>query len=340
MYHALKDAYRKALATDNSMMLALANIRQPKRFIKLAMYDQIFGHLPFVSRSQPAESANGPIDQAFVNDTFQIIKEKGIAIFPGRFADVARELRERYMRAEQNYESFDRYERTFFNPTCNDLISSFILKEDFLVLAAKYMRCQPYLRLGPSLAVLKPEHTTVTKLGVPHGLEESSWHIDTPTLFGFHLILNDTDENSTRMRYAVGSHKVRRAVSGIRSEESVNSRYDIIDCIGPAGTLYIFDHNGLHRKHGVADNLRATFEFYFTAGNQCFSIEQMRWSIEIDKKRGKPDRQQCGEGMYDSIHISDSMSAIQRKALQAMIEKKNWTESSNSRARGGYDPLT
>lgn len=340
MYDMLKNAYRKALVTDHPLVLTLANLRQPQRIIRLAMYDQVIGRLPLISKTRPAKAIKGPIDQAFVDHAHATIDEKGIVVFPGLFADVARQLRERYMRAEKDYEAFDRYERTFFNPTCNQLISSFILREEFLVLAAKYMRCQPYLRLGPSLAVLKPEHTTVAKLGVPHGLEESSWHIDTPTLFGFHLILNDTTAANTRMRYAIGSHKVRRSVSGVRSEESVEARYDIVDCIGPAGTLYIFDHNGLHRKHAVAGSLRATFEFYYTAGNQCFSVEQMRWSIEVDKKRGKPDRQVCGEGMQDAIHLNESMSPIQREALREMIEKKDWTETENSRARGNYEALT
>ncbi len=333
MYQTLKAAYRRAFITDHPVMLMIGHLRQPKRFVRLALYDQVFGKLPLLSRARPALPASGPIDEAFVEKAYGDIRDQGISIFPGLFAKQAQALREQYMRPLEAYEEFDRYDRIFFNPTCNDLISSFILNETFLVLAAKYMRCQPYLRLGPSLAVLKAAHTTIPKLGIPHGLDANGWHIDTPTLFGFHLILNDTSATDTRMRYALGSHKVRRSSSGLRSEESIERRYKVLDCVGPAGTLYIFDHAGLHRAHGVQGSARATFEFYFTAGNQCFAIEQMRWALEIDKMRGKPDRQHLGDGMFDPIQPGPALTPLQREALRAMMEKKKWKESANSRAR-------
>ena len=334
MYNALKSVYRKAFITDHPLMLAIGNLRQPRRFIQLAMHDQIVGKIPLLSRTRPMVPPTGPIDGALIEKAYADIREKGIAIFPGLLADKARELRARYMRADSEYDEFDRYDRIFFNPTSNELISSIVLNETFLALAGKFLGCQPYLRLGPSLAVLKPEHTTIPKYGVPHGLEQSGWHIDTPTLFGFHLIVNDTRPGDTRMRYAMGSQTVRRSSSGLRSEESIESRYPVLDCYGPAGTVYIFDHNGLHRAHGVKGSLRSTFEFYYTAGNSCFSIEMMRWAFEIDKLRGKPDRQHLGDGMMDPIRLNDAMTPLQRETLRAMMEKKKWKESAQSRARG------
>lgn len=339
MRQQIRDLYRKAFVTDHPLMLLIGNLRRPSRFFKLAQYDQAFGlaadsfKIPFVSKTRKPLDASGPVDAEFMEKAFRGLKENGMAIFPGLFAKEAAEIRQRYMQDLDSYEQFDRYDSTFLNPTCNEFISSFILSETFLTLVGRYMGCQPYLRLGPVVRVIRPSHTTVPELGIPNGLDSVPWHIDTPTMVGFHLILNDVDDNDTHMKLAKKSHRKMYSESGIRPEDSIVGKYEIEECVGPAGTLYIFDHNSFHRPHFVENSIRATFEFYFTAGNQCFSIEQMRWAIDIDKERGKPDRQKLGEGMDGQVELGDKLSALQKEALRAMVEKTSWEESEKSRSR-------
>jgi hypothetical protein len=168
--------------------------------------------------------------------------------------------------------------------------------------------------------VLYPRRTTVPEFWADNGLKDWPWHIDTPNLLSFHVLLNDTDENGTRMLYAKGSHRSIRAVAGIRTEESVLRRFSIFNCCGPKGTLYIFDNNGLHRPHAVANSMRATFEFYFTPGNQIYSMRKMRAILEEDKARGKRDLQRYGDGIDDEIRIPAWASPLQAEALRAMMK--------------------
>lgn len=321
MHPTLKELYRTAVVTDNPLMVALSNIRAPKRYLRRLAYDQIFGKIPFISRSAPACAARGPVDEKMVETAVSGLRKDGIVCFPGRYADIAGRLRERYARPEEEYEPANRYERTFFGPTGSSMLTEMVLDETILSIAARYLRCQPYLRHGAALAILKPADTTVPQHGVFNGLQDWPWHIDTPNLLSFHLLMNDTSMSDTRMRYAKGSHWINRAASGIRSEELVTARNEIFECCGPAGTLYIFDNNGFHRPHAVANSMRMTFEFYFTPGNQIFSMQKMRTIVEEDKSRGKRDLQFFGDGIFDEIEVSDRFSPLQREALTKIIEK-------------------
>ena len=321
MLQTAKSLYREAIATDHPLMVLLSNIRAPKRYLRRLLYDQIYGELPFVSRTAPAPTATGRIDTKMVETAVSALKTDGIVSFPGYCADIASQLRERYARPDAEYESANRYERIFFGPTGHSLLTDIVLDETLLAIAARYMNCQPYLRHGASLAVLRPADATVLKHGVANGLDEWPWHIDTPNLLSFHIILNDLTEEDTRMRYAKGSHKINRPASGIRSEEMITGRYEIFECCGPAGTIYIFDNNGFHRPDAVADSIRMTFEFYFTPGNQIFSMQQMRSIVESDSARDKRDLQSYGDGIHDDIVLAESFSPLQREALMAIVKK-------------------
>lgn len=329
MLTKLKSMYRRAVVTDHPLMVLLSNVRAPRRYGRRVAYDQVFGKIPFISKSRPAQLAAGPVDREMVDHAVSTIRSRGVVSFPGHFAGQAARLRERYARPESEYEAANLYYRTFFGPTGSAPITDLSLDETMLSIAAEYMGCQPYLRHGAALVVLKPADTTVPQYGVFNGLEDWPWHIDTPNLLSFHVLLNDIDENDSHMLYAEGSHKVNRAASGIRSEELIAGRNEIYPCCGPAGTVYIFDNNGFHRPHAVANSMRMTFEFYFTPGNQIFSMQQMRSIVESDADHGKRDQQNNGEGMFDEIEIPDSFSPIRREALLKTIKK---TELENSKS--------
>ena len=302
-------------------MVLISNLRAPTRYLRRLSYDQVWGKLPFVSKSRPAEAVAGEIDIEIVRTAVDRLRSHGIVCFPGYFKDAAKKLREAYAAQAEDTAPANRYSRTYFGPTGSSLITDISLDETMLSIAAGYLRCQPYLRHGANVSILKPADTTDPRYGVPNGLQDWPWHIDTPNLLSFHILLNDTTENDTRMRYAVGSHRINRPASGIRTEEAIVGRNEIFECAGPAGTLYIFDNNGFHRPHAVAGSMRVTFEFYFTPGNQIFSMAQMRNIVEADAANGKRDLQYYGEGVFDDIEIPDHFSPIQREALGAIVAK-------------------
>jgi hypothetical protein len=329
MMAKLKSLYRRAVVTDNPLMLLVSNMRSPRRYTRRVVYDQAFGKIPFISKSSPAQPVGAPVDRETVDRAVSTLRSRGVVSLPGHFAELAAKIRAEYAKPESEYEPVNAYYRTFFGPTGSSLITDLSLDENMLSIAAEYMGCQPYLRHGAALAILKSIDTTVPEYGVFNGLEDWPWHIDTPNLLSFHVIMNDLTEEDTHMRYAVGSHRVNRAASGIRSEELMTGRHEIYPCCGPAGTVYIFDNNGFHRPHAVGNSMRMTFEFYFTPGNQIFSMQQMRNIVESDAARGKRDKQFNGVGMFDEIEIPESFSPIQRESLMKIIEKTKQEEASS-----------
>ena len=298
-------------------MLLVGNLRAPQRSLSKLRYDQLVGRVPFISKSVPAEPAAGPVDREVVEKCVRGLEQEGIAILPGFFDEEAMLLWDAYVEDKSKWPAGDFYYRTFFGPLGNPLFARIALDETVLSVAASYFRCQPYLRCGPSVTILHPQHDTdSTTQDPPYGLETWPWHVDTPNLISMHLILNDTTPEDTRMLFANKSHCVMRSASGIRSEENITSRYNVTDCVGPRGTLYMFDNGGLHRPNAVANSIRATFEFYFTPGNNIQNMERMRTFIELDAASGKRDKQFYGDGAFDEVRIPADFSALQRETLQ------------------------
>ena len=285
--------------------------------MKRIEYDQVVGRVPLISKSVPAKPATGPIDEETVETCLRSLRDEGIAILPGYFAEEAGQMWDTYIGGEDRWPAGDFYYRTFFGPLGNPLFARVALNETILTIATRHYGCQPYLRCGPNISILHPAHDTDSSvMPPPYGLETWPWHIDTPNLLSMHLILHDTAADGTRMLFANRSHRVPRSASGVRTEENVTSRYSITDCAGPRGTLYMFDNSGLHRPHAVANSLRATFEFYFTPGNNIQNMARMRSFVENDIAAGKRDKELYGDGAHDEIVVPDDFSPLQRETLE------------------------
>ncbi|OFX08832.1 MAG: hypothetical protein A2516_08765 [Alphaproteobacteria bacterium RIFOXYD12_FULL_60_8] len=319
MLHSFRDYYRKAFVTDHPLIVLLGNLRAPSRFVKKLCYDQICGKIPGLSKTTPTQPANGTIDHNLVDSVTRQLKDRGIAILPSYFAKEAKEIWDAVVESKEKWPVGDLYYRTFCGPFGHPAFPKVTLDETVLSIAAKHYDCQPYLRVGPCIAILNPENTTVTdSLDHPAGLKTWPWHIDTANLLSFHVILNDTGPEDTRMLFADESHKVHRSASGIRTEKNVRDRYKVTDCYGPQGTLYIFDNNGLHRPHAVAKSFRATYEFYFTPGNQIQNMEKMRGFVKADMGKKTHISQGYGPGAFDNVLAPDDCSPLQREAVERL----------------------
>jgi hypothetical protein len=317
MLNGLKKLYRKAFVTDHPAMLLFGNLRAPQRLNSRLRYDQALGKIPLISRTIPAKRPSSAVDEATIGKCIGDLCKEGIAILPGYFDQEAMQIWDAYAEAKEKWPSGDYYYRTFFGPLGNPLFARVALDETILSIAARYFGCQPYLRCGPNISILHPENDTdPTVINHPYGLETWPWHIDTPNLLSIHLILNDTTAEDTRMLFANRSHRVPRSASGIRTENNITERYKVTDCVGPRGTLYMFDNGGLHRPNAVAGSLRATFEFYFTPGNNIQNMARMRTFIDADAESGKRDKQFYGDGAFDEIDIPADFSPLQRETLE------------------------
>ena len=87
------------------------------------------------------------------------------------------------------------------------------------------------------------------------------------------ILLTDVQEDGQRMDYLPGTHKIwhGRVWTNKDSEftsESVRKYGEPVHCAGPAGTVVIFDTNGLHRGNRNLGARRDVWFFHYSAGRQ------------------------------------------------------------------------
>jgi hypothetical protein len=113
------------------------------------------------------------------------------------------------------------------------------------------------------------------------------------------VLLTDTSVEGQRMDYIQGSHKVWHRFTNHRhvrftSEEAL-SYGEVINCVGPAGTVVMFDANGIHRGNRNLGPRRDQYTFNYTAGRALFSLPGLHPSI-IESMTSREKRMTRVEG--------------------------------------------
>lgn len=97
---------------------------------------------------------------------------------------------------------------------------------------------------------------------VPRVQGSYAWHQDNypPGSLKVMLYLTDVGPSSGPLTVALGSHKGFRPElgrTGDRHEDSwVRSRFAVRECLGPAGTVIVFNNNAIHRAADAAEGHR------------------------------------------------------------------------------------
>lgn len=88
------------------------------------------------------------------------------------------------------------------------------------------------------------------------------------------ILLTDVASEDQRMLYLPGTHLTwhRNRLDSRRTPEQALSFGPEIEAIGPAGTVIMFDTNGLHRGNRTNTRRRDTWTFTYTAGKYLFPI--------------------------------------------------------------------
>ncbi|MBI1833757.1 MAG: phytanoyl-CoA dioxygenase family protein [Candidatus Andersenbacteria bacterium] len=90
------------------------------------------------------------------------------------------------------------------------------------------------------------------------------------------VLLTDTPVEGQRMDYIAGSHRVWHRFTNHRqcrfTEEEARSYGSPIHCVGPAGTVVLFDANGIHRGNRNLGSRRDQYTFNYTAGRALFPL--------------------------------------------------------------------
>lgn len=124
----------------------------------------------------------------------------------------------------------------------------------------------------------------------PHRQGSFQWHHDTrarqPKAM---VLLREVGSDGQRMRYVRRSHvrlyrHARMFGPGSRFEEDFVARpvrdEDIVDVVGPAGTVAIFDTNGLHTGTRGRAPTRDTLICYYTTGRNVRRMRFLREQVE------------------------------------------------------------
>lgn len=308
--------YEDCHATDARWILALKNLIAPERLLERARYGQVLPlPAPLTRATAPAAHDTNGADGR-VAELVRSLKRDGVAILKSD-PRTTRHIANRFGSDPTRYEPSDHYWRTWVSPTADETIRAWCLDPLVLATVARYYRAQPYLRDVPTVNVTYP---SVTSAEARH-LETdyaSNWHYDTPNLVSVHLLLHDIGPEDTRMLYARGSHKRFHTHLGDsdrwHSDEYVRAQYPVMDCVGEAGTAYIFDNNGLHRLEAVKGSFRSTFEAYFTPGNALITLAARRTLEETSSIKLDPS-------VMDDFDLPADLSDLQRESLSGLLGK-------------------
>ena len=95
------------------------------------------------------------------------------------------------------------------------------------------------------------------------------------------MLLNDLEENSIHMEYAIGSNKTQQHTYDRRrlNQAGIVKKYDIFQLIGKKGDIFIFDTEGFHRVNYFNEVSSDSFRMLFT---QNFHIGTYGRKYSID----------------------------------------------------------
>ena len=155
------------------------------------------------------------------------------------------------------------------------------LDERLLAVAAGYYR-KPFYLWRADAYRLEPS--------APQRYGSFQWHHDTRAKqVKFIFLLTDVAEDGQRMQYLRGSHRRfytydRMYGPGSRYERDFQRRpprpEDVVDVVGPAGTVAVFDTNGLHSGNRNGGARRDTLIFYFSPGRSSQPLTYPRAQVD------------------------------------------------------------
>lgn len=303
-------------STDARWVLAVKNVLAPERMLTRARYGQVPGVPRRFTKAQPAGAPPSDLDRTEVARLLAEFRRNGVVQLPGDRSEPVRRIAERYGALAEQWEPSDHYTRTLLDPTADEDALGLVTDPLLLGLLAGYYGAQPFVRDAPTVNITYPNITAEEARGGETDWA-SDWHWDTPNLLSVHVMLCDIEPDGTRMLYAKGSHKRPHVRIGETdrwySEEFIRSRYDVFDCAGQAGSVFVFDNNGVHRLEAVPNRFRASFEFYWTPGNSLNSLAERAALEQTELVRVHEALRSGSRGELPSL------APLQRRALGGLL---------------------
>lgn len=133
-------------------------------------------------------------------------------------------------------------------------------------IVCNYYGRQGFYRDNPTV---HREHTTADSMPLVSGV----FHSDGYRQISFMLLLADMTESDTHMEFAKGSHRSQQPSYDLTAidQDAVPREFEIVHLVGPKGTLYMFDTEGLHRGAYRAGGRREILHVNITPGTLPFT---------------------------------------------------------------------
>ena len=123
------------------------------------------------------------------------------------------------------------------------------------------------------------------------GYSPSHWHYDMRgRQVKVMVYLTDVGEGDQNFAFCPGTHESRSDVPRSRTDYAKSRFPDgwpethgrrVVECYGQAGTVMIFDTNGIHRLRRTKRSQRDSFTFYYTPGQALRPLDYDRAQVEL-----------------------------------------------------------
>lgn len=251
----------KYTGTDSALILLLRNLLMPERFINKLRYGQLF-YLPSkISSAEPFSPVVLPGSD--VLSWAKKLKDEGVVILPGYFQNEIHDMAARYGAVPDKYQAPKELAARYISLLDNNFLK-IILSETMLSALGQTFNAQPFLQDIPVITIVDTRQSKTDDLQDEIVTE---WHCDDINTLKILVFLTDVSKTGIRMRLAKRSHKVLRLNDALYSENYVQSKYEIVDCAGPKGTVVIFNSNALHKQHRVKGGFRVMLAAKYSPGN-------------------------------------------------------------------------
>jgi hypothetical protein len=291
--------YDRFFGTSDSFSLFFKNLFKTHRIEKKQKYGRWISLPEFFLKGKPyPKHLDEYINTPQLKKSFQEFNDTGVCVVPNFFSveevdnllkslDCEFDLKE----MSSNYI----YSNEGMNIRINKEVASMWLNSTLIAMIAKYMGRFPYARNYPGLSHTCPNYDTLKTRDFSQRSEYNSgladlWHFDTPNLVQFAVLLNDVEKNDSHMQVVANTHRKHHQNFGpddywISDEYIEKRKFDIVNCVGPKGTVYCFDSNAYHRLFAVKGSSRTQIKFDFTPGNNILmSCEGINASLKHDPK--------------------------------------------------------
>lgn len=154
------------------------------------------------------------------------------------------------------------------------ILAELVLDELILAAIENYYERPVYLVGGRAQRLFPTE---------PYTDKAFQWHHDAKGKYLKAMwLLTDAPSDGQRMSYILGSHRQRHAFTTYQetrlTEQEARRAGPVFECAGPAGTVILFDTNGIHRGNRNRGPIRDTMLGIYSAGRY-----RMGCSFEVEK---------------------------------------------------------